>query len=238
MKPILYLQSDPKWANHDYSASGEKTTIKAEGCGITSMAMVIASLADKNVTPVTTAEWSKSHGYKAPHQGTYYSYFKPQGQQYGLKIAQIVGASSYHNPNSETHKKALEAIKTGNWVIACMGKGNWTTSGHYVLWYGMQGNKVLINDPWSTKTAQTCADYNLFKNEVKYYWIVEVPDKFKEEDDDMARYNKLTEVPTWAKTMIKDMQDVGCFADKDKMDISDDMLRTIALMIRYTEKKK
>lgn len=183
MKPILYLQSDPKWANHDYSAIGEKTNIKAEGCGITCTAMIIASLIDNKVTPITTADWSKSKGYKAPHQGTYYSYFKPQGNAYGLKITQIAGGNAYRNPNANCHKVALEAVKKGNWVIACMGRGNWTTSGHYVLWYDVNGSKVLINDPWSTKTAQTNAEYSLFKNEVKYYWIVEVPDKFKEEEE-------------------------------------------------------
>lgn len=238
MKPILYLQSDPKWASHDYSAKGEKTNIRAEGCGITCTAMVLASLVDKKITPITTADWSKSKGYKAPHQGTYYSYFKPQGEAYGLKITQVAGGNAYHKPDLDCHKVAMDAIKKGHWVIACMGRGNWTTSGHYVLWYGLNGNKVLINDPWSTKPAQTNADYNLFKNEVKYYWIVEVPDKFKEEVEDMARYNKLNEVPTWAKDMIKDMQDTGCFSDKNKMDISDDMIRTMALMKRYFEKKK
>ena len=55
-----------------------------------------------------------------------------------------------------------QAIERGDMVIACMGKGNWTTSGHYVLWYGLEAGKVLINDPWSKKPAQTNADYNLF----------------------------------------------------------------------------
>lgn len=91
--------------------------------------------------------------------------------------------NSYHKPNAEAHKTALAAIERGDWVIACMGKGNWTTSGHYVLWYGMDGNNVLINDSWSTKKAQTNAAYSLFRNEVKFYWIVKVPDKFKEDDE-------------------------------------------------------
>lgn len=183
MRPILYMQSDPKWAAHDYSAAGEKTTIKAEGCGIACTAMVIASLADKGVTPITTAEWSKAHGYKAKGQGTYYSYFKPQGEAYGIKINMLGGGSAYKNPNSPNHKKALDAIRNGEWVIACMGRGNWTTSGHYVLWYGMDGSKVLINDPWSGKPAQTNAEYDLFRSEVKYYWIVTIPERAKEDKE-------------------------------------------------------
>ncbi|MDD3394164.1 MAG: C39 family peptidase [Anaerotignum sp.] len=187
MKPVLFMQSDPKWANHDYSAAGEKTTIKAEGCGITCAAMVIATLADKNVTPITTAEWSKKHGYKAKGQGTYYSYFKPQGAAYGIDITMLNGTNIYGSPASKYHQMAKKAIECGDLVIACMGKGNWTTSGHYVLWYGLEAGKVLINDPWSIKPAQTNADYNLFKSQVKYYWVVKVPDEFKGDDEVVKR---------------------------------------------------
>lgn len=182
MSPVLYMQHDKRWAEHDYSAKGEKTTIKAEGCGTTCAAMVIATLADKSVTPITTSDWSKSHGYKAPHQGTYYSYFKPQFEKYGLKCRMVNSQNCYHDPKAKCHKEALNAIDNGDFVIACMGKGNWTTSGHYVLWHGMEGNNVLINDPWSVKKQQTNASYDLFRNEVKYYWIISVTEKYKEDD--------------------------------------------------------
>ncbi|WP_312072060.1 papain-like cysteine protease family protein [Anaerotignum propionicum] len=143
----------------------------------------------------------------------------------------------YGSPASKYHDMAKEAIERGDLVIACMGKGNWTTSGHYVLWYGMDGGKVQINDPWSNKPAQTNAEFNLFKSQVKFYWVVKVPDEFKE-DEDMKRYNTLNEVPNWAKPMVKDMQDKGCFSDKSKMDLTDDMLRAMALVTRYLEKNK
>jgi len=174
------MQNDPKWSTYDYSAAGEKTTIKAEGCGITCAAMVISTLTGKSVTPPITAEWSKKHGYKAKGQGTYYSYFKPQGAVYGIDISMLNGTNIYGSPASKYHEIARKAIENGNLIIACMGKGNWTTSGHYVLWYGLEDGQSLINDPWSIKPAQTKADYNLFKSQVKYYWVVKVPDKLKE----------------------------------------------------------
>ncbi len=187
MKPILYMQTDAKWASHDYSASGEKTTIKAEGCGITCAAMVIATLADKTVTPIITAEWSKSHGYKAKGQGTYYSYFKPQGAAYGIDISMVNSTNIYGSSVSKYHDLAKEAIARGDLVIACMGKGNWTTSGHYVVWYALEGGKALINDPWSSRAAQTKGDYNLFKSQVKYYWVITVPEALKGDDEMVTR---------------------------------------------------
>ena len=64
-RPVRYLQTDPRWKNYNYSAKGEKKTIGTSGCGPACAAMVIATLKDKNVTPVTTAGWSMAHGYKA-----------------------------------------------------------------------------------------------------------------------------------------------------------------------------
>nr|WP_315021877.1 C39 family peptidase [uncultured Aminipila sp.] len=178
MKPISYLQTNPKWSGIDYSTKGEKTTIGASGCGPSCMAMVIATLKNKAVTPKDTCAWALSHGFKAPNQGTYYSYFAPQGKAYDISIAQLNGSNLYGKTSqwaSDYHTKALAEIKKGNMVICCMGKGNWTRSGHFILWYGLdKSGKVLINDPNSTKIERTCAKLSLLQSQVKYYFIVDV----------------------------------------------------------------
>lgn len=181
--PILYMQTDPRWANNDYSAPGEKTTIKAEGCGIACSAMVIASLVDKNVTPADTAKWSLSHGYKALRQGTYYSYFKPQFAAYGLKCEMLNSKNCYHDSSASCHKKAKQALEDGDWVIAVMGVGDFTSSGHYVLLYRIDGNDVLIRDPYNKKAICSKMDWDKAKYQVKYYWHIVVPEKYKEDED-------------------------------------------------------
>lgn len=179
IKPISYLQTDPKWKNHNYSAKGEKKTIGSAGCGVTVAAMVIATLKDKNVTPVTTAEWSMAHGYKALNQGTYYTYFVPQFKQYGITCRQLNSSNLYGKLSSSAHTEALNALKKGNWVIACMGKGHWTTAGHFILLYKYENGYVYINDPASTKANRVINTWDLFAKQVKYMWAVEVPNNFK-----------------------------------------------------------
>lgn len=179
VKPISYLQTDPKWKNHNYSAKGEKKTIGSAGCGVTAAAMVIATLKDKNVTPVTTAEWSMAHGYKALNQGTYYTYFVPQFKQYGITCRQLNSSNLYGKSSSSTHTEALNALKNGNWVIACMGKGHWTSAGHFILLYKYEDGYVYINDPASTKADRVKNTWGLFAKQVKYMWFVEVPNNFK-----------------------------------------------------------
>lgn len=174
-QPIIYYQTDPRWKTISYSAKGESTTIGASGCGPTSMAMVLATWADKSVTPATECAWALRNGYKCPRSGTYYSYFVPAAKRYGLVCKQLNGASIYGNAASPYHAQAKAAIDANHLVIACMGKGRWTSSGHYVLVWNISGNTIFINDPASSKPARTQGDYSLFKKQVKYYWVIENP---------------------------------------------------------------
>lgn len=181
-KPVSYLQTDSRWANVDYSAAGESTTIGRSGCGPTCMAMVIATWKDKSVTPVDTCAWALKHGYKAKGQGTYYSYFEPQGKAYDLKVERMNTVNLYGNSTSAVHQSAVKAIQAGNLVIACMGPGNWTSSGHFILLYETDGTMVSINDPASTKTARTYAKLSLLRGQVKYYFVC-----YKPEEEEMTQ---------------------------------------------------
>lgn len=231
--PIQYLQTDSRWSNRDYSASGESTTIGRAGCGPTCMAMVIATLKDKAVTPVLTATWALKNGYKAANQGTYYSYFSPQGAKFGISVKQqnVVNLRKMNPAAAAVHHGAAEAaIKAGKWVICCMGQGLWTTSGHYILWYGMENGKALIRDPNSIRPERTKGDLALLKSQVKYYWIVDVP---KGEEEVEKRYNSLEEIPTFAKPTIKKLVDKGLLsggsAAANDLNLSLDMIRLLVI---------
>lgn len=223
-QPVSYLQTDPRWGNLDYSAPGEKTTIRASGCGPTAMAMVLATWADPSVNPQNECAWALAHGYKAPHSGTYYGYFEPAGKRFGLKVYRLNYSNIYGNSRSAYHAQARDALDRGDLVIACMGKGNWTSSGHYVLVYGVKDGIVYINDPASTKKSRTQGSYALFVQQVKYYWVIERPESMKE-DGDMTKeevkaivaevleereekiYNTVEEVPDWARPTVQKLVD-------------------------------
>ena len=200
--PVDYLQTDSRWKNKSYAAKGESSTIGSAGCGPTCAAMVIAALADPSVTPATTAAWSLTHGYKAYHQGTYYAYFQPQMAAYGITCKQLNGSTVYHGAGSAKtiNAKALEAVKAGNWIIACMGKGDWTSSGHFVLWYGVDGGNALIMDPNSAKASRRKAAIATFQYQVKYYWeicILATQTPEKKGNDDMAKQEVIKMIEDW-----------------------------------------
>ena len=241
-QPISYLQTDPKWAALDYSAPGEKTTIGASGCGPTAMAMVLATWADPNVNPKTECAWALAHGYKAPRSGTYYGYFEPAGRRYDLTVYRLNYTNIYGNSTTADPAQAKDALDRGDLVIACMGKGNWTSSGHYVLVYGIDSGTVFINDPASTKAARTKGSYELFKKQVKYYWVIERPENMKEEED-MTReeviqilneqktiYDTIEQVPDWAKPTIQNLIDKGVLqGEGDGLGLTYDLTRVLVI---------
>lgn len=185
MNPVSYKQTDPRWGSKDYSAPGESNTIGKAGCGPSCMAMVIATLADAKITPADTAAWALKNGYKAKNQGTYYTYFVPQGKAYGLEVSRVNTANLKEvSRRDQHHAAALEAVKNGDLVICCMGPGLWTKSGHYILWHGTEGNQVLINDPGSSAPGRAKAPLATLQAQVKYYWVIKNPGK---DDEDMKK---------------------------------------------------
>lgn len=197
--PVDYLQTDSRWKSIRYGIKDETSTIGTAGCGPTCAAMVIAGIADSSVTPATTSKWALDNGYKAYHQGTYYSYFVPQFAKYGIKCNQLNSSTVYHGANlaNSVNATAFNAVRLGHWVVVCMGKGDWTSSGHFILWYGLDGDDALIFDPNSTKASRRKAPVAKMQYQAKYYWLVEVPKGDAAEEDDMTKEEVLQIIKDW-----------------------------------------
>ena len=180
VKPVDYKQNDSKWGGLSYSVDGERSTVKSAGCGPTSLADVLAAIVSPYIDPVTLASWARYHNYKVKNSGTSYSFFVPCAKAYGVTVRRLNTTNVYGIPWSGTHDKARAELQKGNWLIACMGKGNWTSSGHYIVVYGYKDGYVYINDPASTAAKRAKNTWELFKSQVKYYWAVEVPENIKQ----------------------------------------------------------
>ena len=238
-RPIKYLQTDPRWAGNNYTEGGDGSTIGTAGCGPTSAAMVIATWKDYSITPAHTAAWAKNNGYKAPNQGTYYSYFAPQLAEFGIQCKQanyrnlremaIFDAAAYH-------EKALKAVQSGNLVIACMGPGLWTSSGHFILWWKVTGTMAHINDPASSRADKELAPLERLQREVKYYFICERPEDLMEEDEDEMRYKTVNDVPEKNdfRKIIQKLMDAKIIGGDGNgtIDLSHDMVRMIVFNYR------
>lgn len=171
-KPVSYLQTDPRWKSKPYRVKGESSTIGGSGCGPTAASMLIETITGKKFTPEDACNWSMAHGYKALNQGTYYAYFTPQFKEFGIDCQMLNWTKTYGKPDHSNHDKVVEKLKDGYYAIALMGKGLWTSSGHFVvLWW--QDGKVRINDPASTRDTRVNGDIRTFRSQATYYWLID-----------------------------------------------------------------
>ncbi len=181
IKPVDYKQTDSRWKKVKYAVDGENSTIGSAGCGPAALADVLASIVSPYIDPLTCASWARhnKHNYKVKNSGTSYSYPVAQGAAYGVKIVRMNTSNIYGKPEHAIHQLIKQELMKGNWVIACMGPGIWTKSGHFIVAYGCENEYVYINDPASTKANRAKNTWYNFIYEVKYYWVVEVPEHIK-----------------------------------------------------------
>ena len=162
--PVEYEQTDPRWRNVMYSATGNRyQTIGTDGCGPTCAAMVVATLRDKSITPVQAADWSVNHGYLSDNDGTYWSYFAAYLRTYGIGCEQV-GKGAVN--------RVEEMLRKNRMVITSMGRGLWTSGGHFILAYGLDGGKVKIHDPNSEASYRELGDLSRYKAEAVQFWII------------------------------------------------------------------
>ena len=235
-EPIQYYQTDPRWANIPYAVQGEGTTIGDSGCGPSCMAMVIATLDDPSVTPETTCKWSLNHGYKAYQQGTYYSYFTPQGKAYDIKVTRLNEWNNYKENSKRAYDlrtRVLTEVADGNWVIACMGPGRWTSSGHYVLLYDVKNNStVYIRDSYNKSMYCQVADKESFLSQTKYFFLVDVKDYLERHKPDDEKLESI------GVNLFGDAIDTSGIRKDDKVFISPDTFRNSGMVVENDETGK
>jgi|GEM_PF-2256363 len=132
---VYYAQCDPKWADHPYGAG--KDSICHSGCGITSSAMVVATLADKNQTPLTLAD---KYGGTYHTNGTSYGLYPVLAHDFGLKEKEI----------GLDFSQAAATVKAGGLVILSVNPGHFTSEGHVMVIRAVTDDgKFLLADPYN-----------------------------------------------------------------------------------------
>lgn len=177
--PVRWFQFDERWAKQSYGVS-EKDTVRRWGCGPAAMAMAVATLRDPSVDPSAAAAWSLQHGmftHAFASGKTKSAFFTEYAAEYGVRVWQINDADLRTAPAAEAEAaklRALKAVREGDWVIVLLGKGHWTTEGHFVLWYGVDGSDVLVADSNSTRENKARNTFARLSQTMIRLWVVDV----------------------------------------------------------------
>lgn len=150
-----------------YGPDKSYSTYKSGGCGVTSFAVCYRALglAPAGETSTQTIQrlgkYAWQNGYRIKGNGTTSGLFATNGcKRTSLKASSIVSA-----------------VREGHLVILLIRNGfpnGYTGSGHYIVAYGIQGDRLLLRDVGSSKASRQYCTASKVGSGLKGAWRIEV----------------------------------------------------------------
>lgn len=179
-KCVHYIQWDSKWKNIKYSTHTSSQTIGNSGCGPSSMAMIMATFIDKNITPVEMCALAVKAGYRTENNGTAWGFYEYVYKKYD-------GFSKFIDTTSVETLKA--GLKEGALAVCSMNSNDnnfWTKGGHFIVAIGYDSDGyIYANDP-NKQSAPRKQLQSKFKTCLKHaflFWPEAKPDAPVNKDD-------------------------------------------------------
>jgi len=155
----LFLQWDPMWGYETYGSSYLAVT----GCGPTCLAMSGYYLTgDEVMNPKTIAEYAEDWGYYAKGYGSSWTLISEGAEKLGLKAKEL----------PLVKKKMTDALEAGSPIILALGKGDFTTTGHYIVLTGWDGQAFTVNDPNSRERSEKLWTYEQLEGQIRNIWAI------------------------------------------------------------------
>ena len=158
----LMMQWDTRWGYMTYGSDFVANT----GCGPVCLAMAGWYLTgDEQFSPDKVIKFAAENGYYSKGSGSKWTLISQGGPALGLKVTEL--------PLVE--KKITNYLKAGEIIIAVMGPGDFTTTGHYIVLTGIKDGQLQINDPNSRANSEKTWPYETFAAQVRNLWLIQTP---------------------------------------------------------------
>lgn len=156
----LLLQYDQRWG---YGMYGDDT-IAVGGCAPTSLSMVIAYYTNNSsITPSVVADFSYKNGYYVSGSGSSWLLLSEGASNFGIVGRTIPLVKS----------TIFRYLEEGKPIIASMGPGDFTRTGHFIVFTGIKDGKIKVNDPNSRKNSEQLWEYEKIESQIKNLWVYE-----------------------------------------------------------------
>lgn len=154
----LFLQWDKRWGYKTYGSDFLAVT----GCGPTCLAMVYCGLSGNTKwNPYNVARMAENNGFYVDGSGSSWDLMSSGAGKIGLTSHEVAF-------NKES---ILAELDTGNPVICSMGPGDFTTTGHFIVLTGTDGNGgITVNDPNSKENSSKVWDIEKIMSQVRNLW--------------------------------------------------------------------
>ena len=158
----LFMQWDMRWGYETYGSDVMAIT----GCAPTCLAMVGYYLTgEARFTPDNLANFALEHDYYVSGSGTKWTFIGDG--------AEMLGLSSTELPLIE--EVLIRNLRAGNPIIAVMGPGDFTSSGHYVVIVDYEDGLYKINDPNRRANSERLWSYQTLEPQIRNLWAIRVP---------------------------------------------------------------
>lgn len=158
----LMLQWDMRWGYEKYGSDFLAIT----GCGPTCLAMVGYYLTgEETMTPDQVASFAEKNGYYSRGSGSSWTLISEGGPQLGLSVTEL----------PLVRKKMVSALEEGKPIILSMGPGDFTSSGHYIVLTGMDGDNFRVCDPNSIQRSDRSWSYEELEDQIRNIWAISLP---------------------------------------------------------------
>jgi len=155
----LFLQWDPMWGYEDYGSG----CLAVTGCGPTCLAMAGYYLTgEETMNPRTIAEFAEKNGYYASGYGSSWTLISEGAEKLGLTAKEL----------PLVKKKMVDALEAGNPVILALGRGDFTTSGHYIVLTAVEEGAFRVNDPNSRERSGQLWTYEQLEHQIRNIWAI------------------------------------------------------------------
>jgi len=157
----LFLQWDSAWGYEDYGSS----CIAVTGCGPTCLAMAGYYLTgDPEMNPKAVAEFAEKNGYYEKGYGSSWTLISEGAGKLGLSAKEL----------PLVKKKMITSLEEGHPVILALGKGDFTSSGHYIVLTGWTGEAFTVNDPNSIVRSSRTWTYEQLEGQIRNIWAIDI----------------------------------------------------------------
>ena len=169
--PHLY-QWDTRWGYKMYGSDAMGIT----GCGPTALSMVaLYILKNKKYTPDYIADFAIEEGYAVEGSGTSWSLMSEGAESLGILSIDV----------SPVEDEMAAQLLAGRPLICIMGKGHFTSNGHFIVITGYEvgdttdgiytNGKFIVNDPNCVENSNKKWTYEEIQNEIGKIWAYTKP---------------------------------------------------------------
>ena len=131
------------------------------GCGPTALSMVAVGLTgNMDYHPWAVAQYAGPAGYAVPGQGTAWTLMSEGCSHFGLQAREV--------PLWEDDM--IQALEDGEPIICCVGPGDFTTKGHFIVLYAYEDGLFWLHDPNSKANSQRGWSYETLEPQILALW--------------------------------------------------------------------